>query len=38
MGQAVDAATEKLGRMIDSALGKERDLRTRSAAAPETLD
>lgn len=35
MGQAVDGATEKLCRMIDSTLGKLRDQRTRPATAPE---
>jgi len=35
MGQAVDGATEKLGRMIDSTLGKLRDQRTRAATVPE---
>lgn len=33
MAQAVDGAAEKLCRMIDSTLGKLRDLRTRPTAA-----
>jgi ribosome-associated translation inhibitor RaiA len=35
MAQAVDGATEKLCRMLDSIFGKQRDLRTRSTATPE---